>query len=476
MRKRLLFLCLLLCTPVFLTGSTHQELEKGTVIPKVICKDNPEHSYALYLPSAYTPEKEWPILYALDPGARGHIPVELFLPAAEEYNYILAGSNNSRNGPWQQVIQALIILWNDTREQFSIDKKRIYVTGFSGGSRGASIFSRVIMHPVAGIIGCGAGIAKSIIKPEQIKPAYYLGIVGITDFNYREMAMLKDQLEQQDVAHRLIIHKGGHDWPPAKTCLQAIEWLEIIGMQKNIRPKDDELVTKIYEKELAEARSFELIGEFSRALSAYQIMAPVFEEWVDTNELLVKIMSIQRNEEYKEETREENRIQEQEMQHLRKFNQLFNQIDNNTPPLKNIERIISSMGLNALRVKADDKTEDKEYAMAIRLLWGLEIDAGSKGWDFFQKGELPKAIFFFEIAAQGGSRDSQRKKNIYYFLASAYARIPNKKKALSCLRLAFENGFDNIQHLEQDEDFTLLKKTEEYGKILKTFKRKINSK
>jgi predicted esterase len=216
----------------------------------------------LFLPSGYTPEKDWPILYALYPSARGHIPVELFRLAAEEYNYILVGSNDSQNGPWQHVIQSLIVLWNDTNERFSIDKKRIYVTGFSGGARAASIFSRVIIHPVAGIIGCGAGLAKSLIKPEQIHPAYYLGIVGMADFNYREMMMLRSQFQQQDIAHRFFIHKGGHDWPPAKTCLRAIEWLEVIGMQKNIRPKDDELIRKLYEKEQAEARTLESTDEF----------------------------------------------------------------------------------------------------------------------------------------------------------------------------------------------------------------------
>jgi tetratricopeptide (TPR) repeat protein len=130
------------------------------------------------------------------------------------------------------------------------------------------------------------------------------------------------------------------------------------------------------------------------------------------------------------------------------------------------------LGLDDLFKKKEAKKGDKDYAMASHILLGLEIDAGSKGWDFFQKGDIVKAIFFFEIAAQGGDKDSTRKKNIYYNLASAYARIPNKNKALGNLRLAFENGFDDIRHLEQDEDLASLKETEKYRKILKAFKRK----
>ena len=344
------------------------------------------------------------------------------------------------------------------------------MTGFSGGARAASIFSRVIMFPVAGIIGCGAGLAKSLIKPEQIHPTYYLGIVGMEDFNYREMAILDNQLEQQDVAHRFIIHKRGHDWPPAKTCLRAIEWLEIIGMQNNIRPKDGELITKIYEKELAEARSLESAGEFSRALAVYQILVQVFGEWVETNSLQAKIKSIQKSAEYAEDSKEEYRIQELEIQHLRKFGQVFGQIDKNPPPVNDVEKFIMNLGLEDLTKKKEAKKGDKEYAMAVRLLQGLEIDAGSKGWDFFQKKEFPKAIFFFEIAAQGGGKDSPRKKNIYYNLASAYARIQNKKKALANLRLAVENGFDDIEHMEKDEDFASLRDSEEFQKIIRRLK------
>jgi hypothetical protein len=43
----------------------------GQVIEKVVCEGSPDESYALYLPSNYTPSKRWPIIYAFDPGARG---------------------------------------------------------------------------------------------------------------------------------------------------------------------------------------------------------------------------------------------------------------------------------------------------------------------------------------------------------------------------------------------------------------------
>src|ERR1700687_4669781 len=80
------------------TGEAPGVLKAGVVLREVQTLARPEQSYALYLPSAYSSDKRWPIVYAFDPGARGSLPVELMKEAAESYGYIVAGSNNSRNG------------------------------------------------------------------------------------------------------------------------------------------------------------------------------------------------------------------------------------------------------------------------------------------------------------------------------------------------------------------------------------------
>src|SRR3954463_3577923 len=72
----------------------------GKISDDVKCLAEPSQSYALYLPSNYTPERPWPVILAFDPGARGRVPVERYQVAAETYGYIVAGSNQSRNGSW----------------------------------------------------------------------------------------------------------------------------------------------------------------------------------------------------------------------------------------------------------------------------------------------------------------------------------------------------------------------------------------
>src|ERR1044072_7311856 len=74
-------------------------IPRGQIVERVEALNDPSQSYALYLPSNYTPNRKWPVLYAVDPGARGRVPVERFKEAAEKYGWIVLGSNNSRNGP-----------------------------------------------------------------------------------------------------------------------------------------------------------------------------------------------------------------------------------------------------------------------------------------------------------------------------------------------------------------------------------------
>ena len=75
-------------------------------IDKVVCAGDQAQSYALYVPAGYSADREWPVLFAFDPGARGRVPVERFREAAERYGFIVAGSNNSRNGPMTVSIDA----------------------------------------------------------------------------------------------------------------------------------------------------------------------------------------------------------------------------------------------------------------------------------------------------------------------------------------------------------------------------------
>jgi tetratricopeptide (TPR) repeat protein len=467
----LLFILFISSFLASLLAGIGQELEKGKIIDKVVCQRDSTQSYALFLPSEYTPEKKWPILYALDPGARGKVPLEHFQAAAEKYNYIIAGSNNARNGPWEPVVRAIQAVWHDTSTRFSADLKRVYVTGFSGGSRAASLFPQIINRPVTGIIGCGAGLAVGI-EPKKIAPAFYHGVVGIEDFNYLEMVMLDRKFDEPKVSHRILVFEGGHAWPPEDVCRRVIEWMEIMGMKQQIRPADEELIKDIYERELAKAQALQASGQLLQAVSDYEALASTFKDWLTTEDIETRIEHIKQSKEYQRSMEDEDKRNEKEIFHNRNFRRILDRIEKNPPPRRDLNSIFTELDLYDLLDKAGKKKNINESSLALRVLFSIEMNSSRKGGTYLQKGEQERAILFFEIAFKASLPDSSRLKYRFYNLACAYARSNSKKKAVKNLKLAVENGFNDLAHIEQDEDLESIRHTEEFQKIIESLKEK----
>lgn len=229
---------------LFATTSSPQEaaqaadwIVQGKIIRSVTCLQAKEQTYALYVPSGYTPKEKWPIIYALDPAARGSMPVEMLKEAAEKYGYIVAGSNNSRNGPGKIQLDAMNAMWGDTHRRFSIDEKRIYFTGFSGGARSATMLAFGCGDCVAGIIAHGAGFVDNLLPSKEIKYSYFAAI-GYRDYNYPEVVQLAATLDELKVPNRLRRYDGDHQWATAEVWMEAVEWMEIRAMRENRRPRD----------------------------------------------------------------------------------------------------------------------------------------------------------------------------------------------------------------------------------------------
>jgi predicted esterase len=189
-----------------------QVLQPGLVLPKVSCSAQSGQSYALYLPAHYTREKRWPVVYAFDPAARGSMPVELMKEAAERYGYIVAGSNNSRNGAWKPEADAAQAMFQDTHARLSIDNNRVYFAGFSGGARLASSLAQRC-NCAAGLLLNGAGFSLSAPPAADAKFSVF-SAVGTFDFNYGEVLELDATLGALRYPHSLRRFDGPHQWAP----------------------------------------------------------------------------------------------------------------------------------------------------------------------------------------------------------------------------------------------------------------------
>jgi predicted esterase len=215
-------------TPAPAPGDT---LPRGQVVERVWADS--AHSYALYLPSAWTAERRWPVLVLLDPGGRGTLPVERFREAAERHGWVLMGSYDVRNGDATAMtandwaVDAMLI---DAQQRYALDPARLYIAGFSGMARYGWDVAVRLDGRAAGLIGMGAGFPGQpglwAAMLRGAKPFPWFGVTGTDDSNRTELEDVDAALGATAFPHRLTYFAGGHEWPPAAVAAEALDWLE----------------------------------------------------------------------------------------------------------------------------------------------------------------------------------------------------------------------------------------------------------
>ena len=234
---------------MIVSGSAYaQVLPRGEIVDDVQCQRDDSQRYALYLPSYFNPSRPWPVILTFDGSGRGREGVERYRAAAEKYGYVVAGSNNSRNGPWNVGLEAAAAMIADIKARFPVDPRRIYTAGMSGGARVAIMVAQN-SSAIAGVLASSAGYSTAFHKSERFP---FFGSAGTEDFNYREMQVV-DRLMTSP--HRVEIFEGGHTWLPVEMATSGVEWMEIQAMKNGSRGRDETLVAELFSKRVAGANA-----------------------------------------------------------------------------------------------------------------------------------------------------------------------------------------------------------------------------
>ncbi|TSA26098.1 MAG: hypothetical protein D4R67_08610 [Bacteroidetes bacterium] len=220
----------------------------GKVTEQVRCQKHPAFSYAIYLPSGYSSGDSLPVFLAFDPGGSGVRLVTKYKDLAEQYHFILIGSNDSRNGQTvDQIEQIAFAMLMEIRNRYATGDGHIYCMGFSGGSRVSSIIA-FYRGGIKGVIGCGAGLPAFGIEP-RYRTNYY-GLVGNRDFNFLEMVLLERQLSEMGYLNSLHVFDGKHAWPPPEEIGSGIRWHLYQAMKEGSIEPDSILMAKVLQQTL----------------------------------------------------------------------------------------------------------------------------------------------------------------------------------------------------------------------------------
>jgi hypothetical protein len=441
-----------------------EEITKGEIVDRVACRNAAGQSYALYVPPDYDPAKKWPILYAFDPGGRGREPLIRFKDAAEARGFVIACSYNSRNGPWKPIFEAAAAMWEDTHARLAIDDERVFAAGFSGGARAASIFSKMIGRPIAGVIACGAGVPEGF-GIDTLETSAFCGIVGTADFNYREVTDLEGLLDRRaDVRHWIRTFDGEHTWPPAPVCSEAMEWLDLVAAKHAGLPPDRTLADALITRTAARASALEAAGDVFRAVSELDAAASAFAGIGDTGELAGVAVRLRQTDAFKRSAKKEAERGRKEETLLTELYKVLTAIERTVVLRRDLTELFSEIdGL----VKDEKKTIDaSEKDFARRALLTVTVDAADRGGAFLGSKAFEKAVLCYEIAVRASVHDAVRYGVNLYNLACAHARSGNVRMALDGLRRAVENGFSDRALVLKDTDLDAIRDRPEFQEIL----------
>jgi hypothetical protein len=347
-----------------------QEIQRGTITDPVSCAADPSQTYALYVPSGYSHERTWGVLFAFHPAARGRLMVEKFRAAAEQYGFIIAASNNSRNGPTNVSLVAAQAMSTDVGRRFSIDPQRVYLTGMSGGARVATGIA-LAGNNIAGVIASSAGFPDS--QPRDKVPFAVFGTAGTEDFNYIEMRLLDRKLSSP---HFLAVFAGGHTLPPDDVAFDALEWMELQAMQSGRRRRDEAIVGRMLDK-----RRARIAASTGPVETVYLLQALVsdFKGLADVSAETRRLEDMLRRSAVKKAVKSERETDDAEFRTLEEIFQLEGRIGDEGQRRDALTMLRDR--LSKLSRKATSDSETPERSQARRLLRSITAGASARVQD-----------------------------------------------------------------------------------------------
>jgi predicted esterase len=458
--------CLVIGWTFFPAAAAGQEFPRGKLIESITCAADGAQSYALYLPSGFDPSRAWPVLVLFDPGARGPAAVDAFREAAETFGWIVAGSNNSRNGPMLECDRAARAVWADLQKRFALDPRRVYVAGFSGGARVASRFPLVIGRVVAGVIGCGAGLSSDV-RPESLKAAAYFGLAGLADFNYEEMKALDAAFDPSGIPHRFLFFEGVHEWPAPSVCVRAAGWMEVMAVKAGLRSKDEALIAGVIGRELEEARSLENAGRIFRAVECLEAVRSLAEGFQDVPGLAARIEGLKSSQEFAKFLGAEKKRDKRTENFRAGFGRAFGALEGDEVGGRTaFGAVLKEMGIGFLKKEARQAKDIEDRGLASRLLFQFSFAAQTRGADLYDRGDLALAGAYYDLAIAACEEGLLRERYLYYSRACIASLMGEKKRALALLESAVAKGFLDLELLETDKDLDPIRTTERFREIL----------
>jgi predicted peptidase len=224
-------------------------------INKQLGSDYATDRYVLYVPRDYRPDKAWPLIVFLhgagERGDDGLIPTEVGIGSAirrnpDRFPGLVLFPQCPKDAFWDVMLEDLDLMMAHTRRDYSVDARRVYLTGLSMGGYGTWIWGATKADTFAAFMPiCGGGNQNDMARltkdgigdvfgtlPERVAK---LATVPIWAFHGGKDGVVPSVRSQQMV--RLVKEAGGkaqyteyeelnhNSWDAAYAEKKAIKWM-----------------------------------------------------------------------------------------------------------------------------------------------------------------------------------------------------------------------------------------------------------
>ena len=416
----------------------------GIIIDSIEIKGSIEESFTLYLPKNYTPSYSSPIVFVFDPMGRGKTGIEPFIKVSETYNYIIICSNNIRNGPYESNLTQINRLFNTVLDEFNVNERRIYTSGFSGGSRLASKVA-ILSNQIQGVVACGAGFSSKLDLIGLKHSFSYSAIIGDEDMNYSEMIDTKNTLDKLKVENELFIYEINHKWPSQEQIKRAFDWLQLEAYRKNLIPNDSENTKAIYTDYSKFAAIKNSTNQFL-AIDEYKRIYKNFKRYYQLDSVKNNIESLKSTKILKKEQKIHDALLKEENLLTIKFKKKFNtDFDKKT---KNTKWWASE--ISKLQKKKDNAAglEKKMLKRIMNKIFALSIETVSLEGVV----NINQSILCYDICILTYPKHQYS----YFKQIENYLKINDEDSALDYLEKLILNGYDDIDKIKANPIFTRL--------------------
>lgn len=414
----------------------------GVLDERIACAAQPEVTYALYRPQAWSTDQLWPVVVVLDPRGQAVPALKRFEQAAERYGFVIASAYDSRSDtldadPTPGAVAAIV---TDLPARANVAPGAVVLAGFSGTARSAWVISQAAPAYVLGVVAVGASTPRGepVTRPLEVP---WIGLAGNRDFNQEEVRTAMEAMARAHAPARFEPFVGSHQWPPAEVLTRALGWIGVAAAEQG--------------RVAASASERAAFVDERRARAAS--LGPTWEAWFElrgVTGLEDEARAIGALPEVRRRERLENQLADEEFDLQVQIDAVVGWLEDPHRPPPGVERARSLLDVDgivsdAARYAGTPRGDSAERRLSRILIWV----ASYVPRDMRARGDAARVRASLEIAVSV----RPDAPNLQYDLACARAGVGDVDGAFAALAAARTAGFADLGWARTDPDLAPLR-------------------